>query len=100
MSSESENATVEPKNKRPDQQTFKRRKYMDAQDWLYYNDKKKGYLCKKCDMCRFEATQYGGINRLKFVTVALNSLRDHPSRNLRDHENSNNDKNAVKAYNG
>ena len=51
-------------------------------------------------MCPFEATQYGGINRLKFVTVALNSLRDRPSRTLRDHENSNNNKNAVKAYNG
>ena len=73
---------------------------MEAYDWLYYDDKKKGYLCKKCEMCPFEATRYGGINRLKFVTVALNSLGDHPSRTLCDHENSNNHKNAVKAYNG
>ena len=51
-------------------------------------------------MCPFEATVYCGINRLKFVTVALNSLGNHPSRTLRDHQNSNNHKNAVKAYNG
>ena len=72
---------------------------MEAYDWLYYDDKKKGYLCKKCEMCPFEATRYGGINRLKFVTVALNSLQDHTSLTLCDHENSNNHKNAVKAYN-
>ena len=69
-------------------------------DWLYYDDKNKGYLCKKCEMCPFKATRYGGINRLKFVTVALNSLGDHPSLTLCDHENSNNHKNVVKAYNG
>ena len=73
---------------------------MDAHDWLYYDDKKKGHSCKKFEMCPFEATWCGGINRSKFVTVALNSLGDHPICTLHDHENSNNHVNAVRAYNG
>ena len=67
-------------------------------DWLYFDDKKKDYLCKKCEICLFEAIQHGGINKLKFATVALNSLEDHPNCTLRDHENSKNHKNAIIAY--
>ena len=42
---------------------------------------------KKGETYLFEAIQHGGINKLKFVTVALNSLEDHPSCTLRDHDN-------------
>ena len=97
--SESEKVTVKPKNKLPDQRTLKRRKYLEVHNWLYYDDKKKDYLCKKGETCLFETIQHGGINKLKFVTVALNSLEDHPSRTLRDHENSKNHRNAIIAYN-
>ena len=82
-----------------DYRMFKLEKYVRDYPWLYFNVIDAGYKCKICKM--FPPLSSTGSNaRLKFVSEAAKSLKNHPRRFFDGHQNSFKYINATKQYEG
>ena len=82
-----------------DYRMFKLEKYVRDYPWLYFNVIDAGYKCKICKMFP-PLSSTGGNARLKFVSEAAKSLKNHPRRFFDGHQNSFKYINATKQYEG
>ena len=82
-----------------DYRMFKLEKYVRDYPWLYFNVIDAGYKCKICKMSP-PLSSTGGNARLKFVSEAAKSLKNHPRRFFDGHQNSFKYINATKQYEG
>ena len=82
-----------------DYRMFKLEKYVRDYPWLYFNVIDAGYKCKICKMFP-PLSSTGGNARLKFVSEAAKSLKNHPRRFFDGHQNSLKYINATKQYEG
>ena len=78
---------------------FQLQKYVRDYPWLYFNVIDAGYKCKICKMFP-PLSSTGGNARLKFVSEAAKSLKNHPRRFFDGHQNSFKYINATKQYEG
>ena len=82
-----------------DYRMLKLEKYVRDYPWLYFNVIDAGYKCKICKMFP-PLSSTGGNARLKFVSEAAKSLKNHPRRFFDGHQNSFKYINATKQYEG
>ena len=78
---------------------FQLQKFVRDYPWLYFNVIDAGYKCKICKMFP-PLSSTGGNARLKFVSEAAKSLKNHPRRFFDGHQNSFKYINATKQYEG
>ena len=82
-----------------DYRMFKFEKYVRDYPWLYFNVIDAGYKCKICKMFP-PLSSTSGNARLKFVSEAAKSLKNHPRRFFDGHQNSFKYINVTKQYEG
>ena len=80
-----------------DFRSSKLEQYIKVFPWLYYNHLDKGYKCKTCEM--FPPLDAAGPNKFKFGQQAV-KLTDHPTHNLKVHQQSKKHESATKQYKG